>query len=183
MSICKIIKIQKWFRKQLMSKYHLYNLCSNFWDKDLISLEPIRYLRKNEVFFITTKSGHFMACDAIAWLGYFIQKFTYHPVTKESITPDEVWQCYVIAKRLLDPDHEYLVKCKSTKLHGVIDHERMMIRPVSPLVRINLLKCNTIRKKTKTIVYSLTDSRNSKLVYTKPLTINIDTDKTISFSF
>ena len=178
-SICTI---QAFFRKWLQKKYPLYNLCSNFWDKDLISLENIRELKHNEVFFLTSKTGHFFACDAVAWLGYFIQKYTYHPMTREKISPDDVWQCYLCAKQILPANHEYIEKCKSKNLTGQIDENLITIKPTNPLVRINLIECDNKSTKKK-IIYTLSDSRNSNIVFTTPLTVNFETDKKISFTF
>lgn len=184
-------KIQSWFRYHYRKKNPLH-FVSNFNDRDLLSLEPIRELPVDKVFFLCSKTNsRVIACECEPWLGYFCSHYTYHPITKEMIDPESVWECYLKCKRFLGEDHQYMETCLSNKLRAqvVVDpstyKKSMRITPTSPLVRILLDRIARTEKKNETkITFRLCDSRDSNVVFSKNyMSVFVTTDLPIQVTF
>lgn len=171
-----VVLIQRWFVKYYKRKYPLH-FVSNFNDNDMLSLEPIRDMSPDRVFFLCSDTtGRVIACDCEAWLGYFCHHYCFHPVTKERIDNNSVWECYLKCRRFLPESHKDMQKCNSNKLYGqeIISangKKFIKITPQSPLVRILLGGMTntgviTPNGPEKKFTYKLCDSRDSTVIFT-----------------
>ena len=174
--ITQIVRIQRFFRQWFQSKHPLH-FVSNFYDRDILSLEPIRDLDPSKVFFLCSKHNNkLQACDSEAWLGYFVNHYCFHPVTKQRIDNDCVWECFLKCRRFLPESHKDMQKCNSSKLCGqeaisANGKKFIKITPQSPLVRILLGGMTntgviTPNGPEKKLTYKLCDSRDSTVIFT-----------------
>ena len=160
-----------------------HSFVSNIHDRDPISLEPIESLGSNAVFYVKASNNSFNAYDAEAWLPWLTDGNRVNPCTKQQLSPDEIWECFMVCHNL-NPDDATVKRCQnlSVKLSG------LTIVPISPLLNISILSMQEISKqenvKEVEVQYNLIDSRNGQIyAHKKTAIVEMPIDASLSIGF
>lgn len=171
-------KIQRFWKHTNVRNQYSRSVC-NWNDSDPISLETIKDLPLSRIFFTIGHKGKLMGYDCIPWLKYFAMNCNRkHPANKVMMTPDDIWQCYLTALRILPNWNETICKYHATSIVAKKKSNTYVeFYPTSPLVNLSFRKMNTEtlgpKQKRVHINYQLLDKRNFKPM-TKILTTSID---------
>ena len=160
-----------------------HSFVANFEDRDPISLEPICDLPTSEVFFVKTMNGKVHAYDAIAWLPWLADGNRKDPITNQSLTNNEIHECFH-ACHALDPDDPVVQRC----LDLTVKMRDLMVVPTSPLLNIVILKVQegTYSSFTKEVevVYNLVNSlTHEQYVTNQKLVVQMPKDAYLSLGF
>ncbi len=181
-----------------MDNNDLSNIVVNYNEHDPISLELIKDLPLSKLFFVTNKiTNKKYAYDAINWFIH-IANDRRHPITREKLSIDELWNLYLIATTeynfitdigLIKLLQKSIDKYHSPKIKFLKDNKNVVkIIPVSPLFSITIKKFSTIFKnnliKRYKLVYQLVDSRNRKNIVCdqRQATLELPIDMNMTFS-
>ena len=122
------------------------DICCNYEDVDPISLEDIKDLE--HFFYCTSKrTGRVEACDAVAWLRYFVnasKQWPSHPCTREPLEPRDIWDCYVVAHKVLGEWDADIMQMHTDKVVVQVKGKNVELRAQSPLFVICIREVMTV---------------------------------------
>ena len=174
----------------------LSDIIVNYNDIDPISLEKIKDLPSNKLFFLTNKkTNKKYAYDAINWFIH-ISNDKRHPITRNKLSNQELWNLYLTTIReydtILDIDLLQLINKSlnlyhSKKIKLKKEDNKIMVVPVSPLFNLKIKKLNLISKNDVTkeynLIYQLMESRNHNSLVCDNLSVIIKMPEKLFISF
>ena len=152
----------------------LPDICSNYEDVDPISLEDVKDL-KHFFYCTSSRTGRVEACDAVAWLRYFVKandKWPSHPCTREPLEPRDIWDCYVTAYKVLGEDDADIMKMHTDRVKVHVEDKIVELRAQSPLFVICIREVVTVsepgaEKKKIKVCYNLVSSADVSVKHNK----------------
>ena len=181
-----VIQIQRWYRRVQKKRYYS-QICCNYNEFDPISLELIRDLSFDRLFFIKNEiTSNVYAYDSIAWLQYFLTNKK-HPVNRMKIENEDIWSCFQSALRVLPDNNETLISYRSKNVNVHMKNSVIYFRPLSPLLSISLRYTKTKYisnlKKEIEVCYRLTSNIDYQEVICdqKTITVTCPHDHVVSF--